>query len=200
MPTPPIDTLLAESVERWNLLNHPFYRSWSAGTLPTEALACYAREYGAFIGLLPLGWEAQQDEETAEEEREHAELWGDFAGALRTIVGIPAIAETTALCDLARTLFAAPATATGALYAFEAQQPPTATSKLDGLRAHYTLGRKAEVYFQKHTANHHEARKLLTRIEGLTPADQQHALTACDQMGQALWNALSGIHAADGCM
>lgn len=200
MPTPPIDTMLAESVERWNLLNHPFYKSWSAGTLPVEALACYAREYGAFIGLLPLGWESQQDTETADEEREHAELWGDFASALRTIVGTPAIAESQALCDTARTLFAEPATAMGALYAFEAQQPPTATSKLDGLRQHYTLGRKAEVYFQKLTANHHEARKLLTRIEALSPADQQHARTACDQMGQALWNALSGIHASEGCM
>ncbi|MGH7533376.1 MAG: iron-containing redox enzyme family protein, partial [Gemmatimonadales bacterium] len=197
---PSIDTLLTESVERWNLLNHPFYKSWSAGTLPVEALACYAREYGAFIGLLPLGWETQEDAETADEEREHAELWGDFAGALHTIVGRPTIAETEALCDSARSLFAEPATAMGALYAFEAQQPPTATSKLDGLRQHYTLGRKAEVYFQKHTANHHEARKLRTRIEALSPADQQRAGTACDQMGQALWNALSGMHAAEGCM
>ena len=29
-----------------NLLEHPFYRAWSAGTLPAEALAAYAREYG----------------------------------------------------------------------------------------------------------------------------------------------------------
>ncbi|MGH7734710.1 MAG: iron-containing redox enzyme family protein, partial [Gemmatimonadales bacterium] len=177
MPTPSIDALLTESVERWNLLNHPFYKSWSAGTLPVEALATYAREYGAFIGLLPLGWDTQEDAETADEEREHAELWGDFAGALHTIVGVPATPETQALCDTARTLFAEPATAMGALYAFEAQQPPTATSKLDGLRQHYTLGRKAEVYFQKHTANHHEAQKLLTRIESLSSADQQHART-----------------------
>lgn len=200
MPTPSIDTLLAESVERWNLLNHPFYRSWSAGTLPVEALACYAREYGAFVRLLPLGWETQADAETAAEEREHADLWGDFAAALHTIVGTPALAQTQALCDSARALFAEPATAMGALYAFEAQQPPTAISKLDGLRQHYTLGRKAEVYFQKHTANQHEARKLLARIEALGPADQQHARTACDQMGQALWNALSGIHSPAGDM
>ena len=196
----PIDAELAESVERWNLLNHPFYKSWSAGTLPTEALASYAREYGAFIDLLPFGWAVQGDVETAEEEREHAELWGDFAAALDTRIGIPMLAETRALCEAARRLFSDRATAMGALYAFEAQQPPTATSKLDGLRTHYTLGAPAEVYFEKHTANHHEAAKLRQRIHALSPADQRHAVTACDQMGQALWNALSGIHAGAGCM
>ena len=199
-PTPAIDALLAESVGRWNLLKHPFYQAWSAGTLPTEALTSYAREYGAFINLLPIGWETQKDAETAEEEREHAELWHDFAVALGTAVGAPKIAETGALCDAARKLFAEPASAMGALYAFEAQQPPTATSKLDGLRKHYSLGAPAEVYFEKHTANHHEARKLLDRISALDAAGQARAATACDEMGKALWNALSGIHSSSGCM
>lgn len=199
-PTPAIDALLSASVSRWNLLNHPFYQAWSAGTLPSEALASYAREYGAFINLLPQGWATQQDEETADEEREHAELWDDFAVALGTKVATPMIAETGALCDSARKLFAEPASAMGALYAFEAQQPPTATSKLDGLRKHYSLGARAEVYFEKHTANHHEARKLLDRIGTLDAAGQARAAAACDEMGGALWNALSGIHSSAGCM
>jgi pyrroloquinoline-quinone synthase len=199
-PTPAIDAQLSETVRRWDLLQHPFYRSWSAGTLPAEALASYAREYGAFINLLPLGWETQHDAETADEEREHAELWDDFAAALRTRVGAPAIAETTALCATARRLFADPAGAMGALYAFEAQQPPTATSKLDGLRRHYALGPRAEVYFEKHTANHHEARKLMERIAALDADGQARAAAACDEMGKALWNALSGIHSSAGCM
>jgi pyrroloquinoline-quinone synthase len=191
--------LLNASVQRWNLLKHPFYQSWSAGTLPAEALASYAREYGAFVNLLPVGWESQGDAETAEEEREHAELWDRFAGALGTEVGTPALAETTSLCRIARALFAEPAGAMGALYAFEAQQPPTATSKLDGLRKHYALGAEAETYFEKHTANHHEAAKLLERIEALAADERDRAVAACDRMGEALWNALTGIHTAAGC-
>lgn len=201
--TPPslaVDTRLTETVGRWNLLQHPFYQSWSAGTLPTEALASYAREYGAFINLLPSGWETQLDAETADEEREHAELWGDFAAALGTRVGEPRIVATAALCDTARRLFAEPASAMGALYAFEVQQPATATSKLDGLRKHYALGSKAEVYFEKHTANHHEARKLMDRISALDAEGQARAARGCDEMARALWNALSGIHASAGCM
>lgn len=200
MTPPAIDAQLSASVSRWNFLDHPFYQSWSAGTLPTEALASYAREYGAFINLLPLGWETQKDAETADEEREHAELWDDFAAALGARVGHPAITETEALCETARRLFADSASAMGALYAFEVQQPPTATSKLDGLRKHYALGPAAEVYFEKHTANHHEAAKLLDRIHALDADGQRRAERACDEMGRALWTALSGIHAAAGCM
>ncbi|MFI5234411.1 MAG: iron-containing redox enzyme family protein [Gemmatimonadales bacterium] len=195
-----LKTTLDATVARWDLLKHPFYQSWGAGTLPTAALSSYAREYGAFINLLPAGWETQQDAETADEEREHAELWDHFAAALGTAVGTPALKETTALCGTARSMFAEPASAMGALYAFERQQPPTATSKLDGLRKHYALGAAAETYFEKHTANHHEAAKLLDRIQALDAAGQALAVAACDQMGQALWNALSGIHAGTGCM
>src|SRR5512136_3484503 len=74
------------AVSKRNLLEHPFYQAWSAGTLPVDALRTYAREYGAFIRLLPTAWGALQDAETAEEEREHADLWDRFASALDTRV------------------------------------------------------------------------------------------------------------------
>ncbi|MER3558451.1 MAG: pyrroloquinoline quinone biosynthesis protein PqqC, partial [Armatimonadota bacterium] len=51
-----LQTRLNEIVAKWNLLNHPFYQAWSAGTLPVESLRAYAQEYGAFIRELPLGW------------------------------------------------------------------------------------------------------------------------------------------------
>ena len=44
------DTIL----EKWDLLKHPFYQAWSAGTLPVEALKVYASEYGAFINTRNL--------------------------------------------------------------------------------------------------------------------------------------------------
>ena len=40
-------------VAKYDLLGHPFYQAWSAGTLPKEALASYAAEYGAFVQTVP---------------------------------------------------------------------------------------------------------------------------------------------------
>jgi pyrroloquinoline-quinone synthase len=189
------------NVSKWNLLNHPFYQAWSAGTLPIEALRTYAREYGAFIGLLPRAWETLQDSETAEEEREHADLWDSFAGALDTrVIGEADLPEVKALTETAARLFADPRSAAGALYAFEVQQPATAQSKLDGLITHYTLPAAVEPYFEIHSHNEHEAAKLLARIEAGSSADQDRAAQASAEMAEALWNALSGIYGKEGML
>ena len=177
-----------------NLLEHPFYRAWSAGTLPAKALAAYAREYGAFVATLPEGWTALGDAETAEEEREHARLWDAFARTLDTEVGEASTPEVRALLAVAARHFAEPAAAAGALYAFERQQPATAESKLAGLRAFYALGAEGERYFEEHTRNQHEADKLAARIEALDPESLARARAACQEMSQALWDALSGLH------
>jgi pyrroloquinoline-quinone synthase len=191
---------LDQILTRWNLLNHPFYQAWSAGTLPVEALRAYAREYGAFINMLPRGWETLQDEETAAEEREHAGMWASFAGALGTqVTGVPVIREAADLTQTAAQLFSEPSTALGGLYAFESQQPATAQSKLDGLRAHYRLPAEVEPYFEVHSHNEHEARKILAQIEALPPAGQEQAEQACSRMAEGLWNALSGIYGEE-CM
>jgi pyrroloquinoline-quinone synthase len=183
-------------LEKWDLLKHPFYQAWSAGTLPVEALQLYAREYGNFIALLPRGWETLADASTAAEEREHAALWADFASALDES---PAEASEPAAQELVRnaeTLFGSPASALGALYAFESQQPATAKSKLEGLRAHYQLPEAAEPYFEVHSINWHEAAKIRAELERLSPAEQAEARLACEQMAESLWNALTGIYEA----
>ncbi len=183
------DTIIA----RWNLLNHPFYQAWSAGTLPVDALRDYAREYGAFIQELPNGWLSQHDAETAHEETEHIELWEQFAEALGTSLGEAQKPAVRALVATARQLFRDPVTALGALYAFEVQQPATAQSKLEGLDRHYDLPEGVRPYFIVHSANHHEAEKLLARLQALSPDDQARAREACQQMCQALWNALTDL-------
>lgn len=186
-------------LERWDLLKHPFYQAWSAGTLPAEALKVYAAEYGAFINILANGWTTLNDAETAQEENEHAELWGQFAAALETKVGRPQIPQTEALVSTATELFRSPAQTLGAMYAFEAQQPATAKSKLDGLKTHYSLPSSVEPYFEVHAANWHESRKILAALEYLSLEDQALAEEACEKMAQALWNALTGIH-QDTCL
>jgi pyrroloquinoline-quinone synthase len=190
-----LDTIL----EKWNLLKHPFYQSWSAGTLPVEALQVYAREYGNFISRLPRAWDTLKDSETAAEEREHAELWTDFTAAVGGFTSDASLLQTLNLVRASDELFTARTTALGAMYAFEAQQPATAKSKLDGLKTHYHLPQGVEPYFEVHSVNWHESEKILRQLETLPEDEQAQALAACERMAQSLWDALTGIHDAT-CM
>ena len=191
-----IKAKLDRILDQWNLLNHPFYQAWSAGTLSLDALRIYAREYRELIAALPMGWETLQDEETASEEREHILLWDDFREALGEGDLRASIKEAKELTRAAHELFSTPAAALGALYAFEAQQPATAKSKLDGLKTHYQLPKETEPYFEVHSSNWHESRKLLDQISALSPSEQDEAYRGCERMAASLWNALTGIQQA----
>jgi len=187
---------LDETIRKWDLLNSRFYQAWSAGELPKSALAQYAQEYGSFIRLLPKGWETLYDAETVEEEREHAELWDVFAESLNTQVAAPTTPEVADLTSTAKTLFASPLSALGAMYAFEVQQPETAATKLEGLRKFYPVPAEAEEYFEVHSMNHHESEKLMAGMAELSGVEQAEALKSCEEMSKALWDALEGIYEA----
>ena len=186
---------LDQSIARWNLLDSAFYQAWSAGTLPVASLRMYAREYGAFIQRVAGGWSAHGDEATAQVEREHVELWRAFAKALETDIGEAETPAVKALVETTDKLFADRAASLGALYAFEAQQPHTAASKLEGLRAHYDLPKSAEIYFDVHKSDWDEPAVLKQRISALTPAEQETAAAACEEMSKALREALDALPA-----
>lgn len=177
------------------ILDHPFYRSWNDGTLPLPALASYAAEYGAFIDKVAEGWEACDWPEHAEEERYHAELWQQFAGALGTAISKPEIPQVKALIDACDRLFTDANTAWGALYAFEAQQPETAATKLRGLEEHYDMPDEAKTYFEVHADDLYEADAIVDHLEKATAIERAKAVTACGEMSVALWDALTGIYA-----
>jgi pyrroloquinoline-quinone synthase len=183
-------------VAQWNLLEHPFYQAWSNGTLPVEALKTYATEYGAFIQTLPEGWETLGEAKAADVEVMHARLWDAFATALQTRVGKSTdVAEVTALVATAKKLFATPASAIGALYAFEKQQPATATSKLEGLDTHYkTLPEGVRPYFEAHVDDTFEVTLLEKKMAGFSVEERTQCEEACKTMSKAMWTALSGIH------
>ena len=189
-----LEQQLNQSLSRWNLLDSEFYQAWNRGTLPVEALSTYAREYGAFISKIADGWSAHGDEVTAALEREHVELWRRFARALGTDIGsakTPAVAE---LLQVVERRFSDSAESLGALYAFEAQQPATSKSKLEGLRRHYNVDPNAERYFVVHAEDEDEPALLLGRMQSLSGADQARAAAACEQMAQALRGALDGLY------
>lgn len=185
-------------LEEWSLLKHPFYQAWSDGTLPGHALKLYAREYASFIGTVAKGWDACGDTGIAEEEREHYDLWKQFAASLgNTEVGaeLPEVKSLVQKCDEAYNGYA---TALGALYAFENQQPHTSASKLEGLRTHYTELKADEVYFEVHVDDLEEPALLRQKMAELSEVELQQALDSCEVVAKELWNALSGIMHASG--
>lgn len=184
------------AIARHELLNHPFYQSWSAGTLPIAALRDYAREYGAFIATIDSGWRTLGENEVARHEIDHARVWDrTFAAALATSVEAPRTAEVGTLLETARECFASEASAIGALYAFEAQQPATAKSKLLGLKAHYAaLPAATGEYFELHSGDYDEKALLVERMAKLDDVGSAEVVAACERMSRALYDALSGIH------
>ncbi len=195
--TPTVSDRCDAIIARYRLLDHPFYRAWADGTLPVAALADYAREYGAFVETIARGWEAAGDPAIARIEEGHARIWWrSFAAGLETDMADPVIPEVGAALAAAHDVFGARSTALGGLYAFEAQQPLTARSKLAGLREHYTqLPEACGEYFRLHQDDYDEPARLAAAMSGLDASDQARALAACEQMSQALYAALSGIYA-----
>ncbi len=188
---------MISSIERQDLLKHPFYQAWNAGALAVEELATYAREYGAFIEVLDRGWTALNEPEAAAAERYHVTLWGDFAQALGTTVsGSPKVTEVKALVEMATQAFSSAPEAAGALYAFEVQQPMTAQTKLQGLDTHYrSLSPKVRPYFEAHAVETGEDAIIEDKLAHMSDGERERAAKACERMSRALWDALSGIHA-----
>jgi pyrroloquinoline-quinone synthase len=183
-----LDTIVLQH----DLNEHPFYRAWREGTLPRGKLAAYASAYAPFIETIELGWRSLGLAEHAAAEREHARLWGEFRDALGP-GSESTCPEAGRLVDEARRSFADPVEALGALYAFEAQQPSTARSKLEGLRAHYAFPEVKSAYFRIHADDYGEREKLRGLFAGLTQADRHRAARACERTCKAMWSALGGI-------
>lgn len=185
-------------IAKHSLLEHPFYVAWNNGTLPVAALSDYAREYGAFIDTIADGWDVAGSPTIARIEEEHAQIWDrTFARGLETSVTSPRIAPVARLVETSRELFAERATALGGLYAFEAQQPETARSKLKGLREHYLqLPQSCGEYFELHLDDYDEPALLAGEIDSLTgDVEHERVLDACEKMCRGLYDALTGIHA-----
>src|SRR6266480_169752 len=82
--------------ERWNVLDHPFYRRWERGELTRDELAFYAGEYRHAVVALAEAASAAGDAEHAREEAEHVALWDAFSEALDAPLDREATPETSA--------------------------------------------------------------------------------------------------------
>ena len=209
-----IDAAIAEK----NLLKHPFYQDWQAGKLSREALQLYAAQYYRHVEAFPkhlrvLAARTEGPirdiilENLAEEENPagpHPKLWREFANALGVgeddITCCPALPGTQAVVETFREIVGdrPVAEAVAALYAYEAQVPEIATTKIDGLKKFYGVKSPEGLgYFEVHEEAdkaHREAWRgwLMEHAEG----SEEEILATTNEALDALWGALDAVHCA----
>ncbi len=202
-------------IDAKSLLKHPFYQAWTMGKLTREDLAYYAQQYFQQEARFPRYVSAVHSncpeyktrqvllENLTHEEsgsENHSELWLNFAGAVGASRGSVIDARMNAgtkrcVESFARLSRGSWQSGLGALYAYEAQQPAVAKTKIEGLKTHYGLDSKAALqFFQVHEtmdAWHSESEKqILTDEIRKNPAlaDEVKASIseACDSLNALL--------------
>jgi pyrroloquinoline-quinone synthase len=202
-----------EARRECNVLEHPFYQRWSAGTLSERELDVYAGQYRhAVLALAEVSSRAAQKaaaaapsaehaaglERHAAEEAAHVALWDEFAKA----VGVAgardseeAAFEQTQACAEAWTAGGDLLEHLAVLYAIEASQPEIAKTKLEGLVQRYGYSEEgpATEYFRLHaTLDVEHARQGRQLIERLMSADDAEAEAQADRMVARAQAALRG--------
>jgi len=209
-----IDAAIAEK----NLLKHPFYQDWQMGKLSREALQLYAAQYYRHVEAFPkhlrvLAARTEGSireiilENLAEEEnpsQPHPKLWRDFAASLgvneEDIACCPALPGAQAVVETFREIVGdrSVAEAVAALYAYEAQVPEIATTKIDGLRKFYGVNSpKALAYFAIHEEGDRAHRAAWRGwLEEHAHGDEEEILATTNEALDALWGALDAVHCA----
>jgi len=207
-----IDAAIAEK----NLLKHPFYLDWQMGKLSREELQLYAAQYYRHVEAFPkhlrvLAARTEGSirnvilENLAEEEdpsRPHPKLWRDFAEAVGVreddITCGPALLGAQAVVETFRGIVGdrSVAEAVAALYAYEAQVPEIATTKIEGLKKFYGVNsREGLAYFEVHEEAdkaHRAAWRnwLLEHAEG----SDDEILATTNEALDAMWRLLDAVH------
>ncbi|HXJ63604.1 MAG TPA: CADD family putative folate metabolism protein [Actinomycetota bacterium] len=205
-----------EAIGRRDLLTHSFYTKWVDGTLPTECLQEYARQYHAFESAFPTFLSALHSrcndrstrqallENLWDEEHgpnNHRELWLRFAEGIGVSREDVESAEpnpaTRALLDTyERATREAPVAAgVAAVYAYEAQVPRVAHAKTQGLREHYGIdGGPAAEFFEVHGELDVEHSAAERHIVAQAPADEaEEIVEATAEALDAWWNFLTAV-------
>jgi pyrroloquinoline-quinone synthase len=184
--------------ERWNLLEHPFYKRWSCGELSRDELAHYAGEYRHAVVALAETATKSGSTEHAREEAEHVFLWDEFAAAFDAdTVREPSAA--TRECVVAWTAPEDRREALAVMYAIEAGQPAVSQAKLDGLAEHYGVGadEPGAAYFALHaTLDYEHAAESRQELEAEADAtDGDRLVDAAERALRGNWILLDGVDA-----
>ena len=176
----PLVEALDQLIEKYHLLQHPFYQSWTAGTLSRESLALYAVQYYQHVEAFP---------------RRLRTLAGRSEGELRELVEDNLREEEHPAAPHPK-LWREFAEAVAAFYAYEAQVPEIATQKIAGLKQHYGVDSpKGLAYFVVHEeadVRHRAAWR--NWLANQSDVDKEAVLDSAERGLQALWGALDAVH------
>lgn len=197
------------------LLQHPFYRAWTAGTLARDDLGFYATQYWRQVEAFPTYLEALaerlgdpatraivEDNLSDEVEDDHAGLWIDFARALGVeeddLRSAPQEPETAECIDGFRrgTSDAPVPFALGMLFGYESQTPAVARTKVQGLRDHYGIDGPATRYFELHGELDVQHSAELARALDSVASDAEargQASAGAEAGARSVWRLLDGV-------
>ena len=206
---------LNKKLDRYHLLNHPFYKSWNEGKLTREIIKDYAEQYYQHVKAFPryisathsicediekrkILLENLQDEENPN--ADHPKLWKNFALAMGADPDkIENVKREWFTNDMIENFFyqARKSYAEGlaSLYTYERQIPEIAETKIRGLKNFYGVTSKEGLeFFEAHKAadviHRKECEKLL---DALTEEEKEKAEKASMLTARYLWNFLSGM-------
>lgn len=212
---------LERKVHERGLLQHPFYRAWTAGTLSVDQLRAYAAQYYHFEEAFPTflsgvhsrcpSLEVRQvlldnlwDEEHGPDN--HPELWLRFCRALglsdREVTRSQPRPETRALVEGYRAVTQTGSYLAGlaAIFAYEVQAPAIAEQKIAGLSAFYGIDDpRAVAFFSVHReadVAHASAARSVLDARAREPEQRDAAIEAACGARDALWRFLDGAYAA----
>ncbi|MGA8271279.1 MAG: iron-containing redox enzyme family protein [Candidatus Sulfotelmatobacter sp.] len=194
---------LDAAIAKYDLLCHPFYRSWAAGELTRDDLREYARNYYHHVEAFPsylaelavrldegelrravLANMCDEQGKSGGAESDsgpHSELWLDFAegmGATRDMRGHSPVPEIRDLMRHFQNVASdgTPEQALAAFYAYESQVPRVAKEKERGLRGMYGAHDKTCGYFALHaTADIYHAQVWREQLEKCVVANPDAA-------------------------
>jgi pyrroloquinoline-quinone synthase len=206
---------LNKKLDKYHLLNHPFYKAWNEGKLTREVIKDYAEQYYQHVKAFPryisathslcediekrkILLENLQDEEN--KNADHPKLWKNFALAMgadsKKIEEVKLDWFTKDMIDnffkQARLSYAE---GLASLYTYERQIPEIAETKIQGLKKFYGVSSKEGLeFFEAHKAadviHRTECEKLL---DGLSDEEKEKAEQASLYTARYLWNFLSGM-------
>ena len=206
---------LNKKLDKYHLLNHPFYKSWNEGKLTREIIKDYAEQYYQHVKAFPryisathslcediekrkILLENLQDEEN--KDADHPKLWKNFSIAMgadeKKIENVKLDWFTKDMIEnffhQARLSYAE---GLASLYTYERQIPEIAETKIRALKKFYGVSTKKGLeFFEAHKSadviHRKECEKLLDSFseEEKTKAEKASLYTA-----RYLWNFLSGM-------
>ena len=209
-----IDNMIKEK----HLLNHSFYKAWSAGELPKETIREYAAQYFQHVSLFPRYLSSIHsncediktrqilldnliDEEKGEEN--HPELWMRFAeGMGNSRQKINTTKPMKEVSDLVKTFNQLSKSekyhiGLAALYCYESMQPEISETKKDGLKKFYGIKDENTLKFftvHMHADKWHRevVRNLIKELSN-TKDKQDEILRSVEAALDSLNNFLTGM-------